>query len=141
MKKHILSFLLINILLLACSASKNANIETSNSTEKTLDNISVNIFNSKGFQYFNANKGFILVTNKEQKKNSPVPTLKFFIFNVANSSVIFKETIFNGNVFWKDDKTIEVIVYPEIVMKHPSEFSIGYLLNVETLEKSSRIKN
>ncbi len=141
MKKHILPILLINILILACSASKNVKTENINPTEKILDSLSVEIFNSTGFYYYNPNKSFILVTNKKQKKNSPVPTLKFYVYNVANSSVIFKETIFNGNVYWKDNKTIEVAVYPEIVMKQPSEFSIGYLLNVETLEKSSRIKN
>ncbi len=141
MNKLTIPFILLNIFVIACSASKKIEVESKNPGEKSLDSIAIEIFNSKGFQYKNINQNYILVTNKKQKKNSPVPTLKFFIYYVANETVIFEDTIFNGNVFWKDDKTVEVIVYPEIVMKQPSGFSIGYLLNVETLEKSSRIKN
>ncbi len=141
--KILISIIFIITMTASCSSTENLKTASSgdlkNLNEK-LEDIAQTYFNKKGRFYFNNDRNFVIITDKEQKKNNPLPTLKFLIYNNRNDEVIFKDTIFNGNVFWKDNHTVEVIIYPEIVMKQPGEYSIGYLLNVETGKKYSRIK-
>ena len=132
------------LIVVSCS-SKDATNTYNDLKEKSINEILQELayknFNGKGYSHFNENGNYVLVASKEQTKNKPNSTLKFFIYDVQAKRIIFKDTIFNGNVFWKNSKTVEVAIYPAIEMKNPSQYAIGYLFNVETGEKTSRIKD
>lgn len=76
----------------------------------------------------------ILTTKEKSKKENragfPLPPLKFFIYNIKNSQVIFEDNLSNGEVSWLTRTQVKIQTIPGTVKVNDDKKSTGYIYDV-----------
>jgi hypothetical protein len=88
-------------------------------------------FGSNYKEIFNSDSSYLIVTSPSNKTttglNSP---LKFFVFNLSENKIVFRENLPNGNIKWINDRQVKVSTEPGIISGKEDKNSTGYTYDV-----------
>ena len=80
---------------------------------------------------FNTDSTYLIVTSSSNKTTSGLDSpLKFFVFNLSENKIVFRENLPNGSVKWINDRQVKVSTEPGIVSGKEEKNSTGYTYDV-----------
>lgn len=88
---------------------------------------------------YNKSQDFALCY-KEMKGTSQNPsnTLKYFIYDVSNESIVYESSLDGGYVKWLNDDEVEIFVTPGLMPQNTSKSDFATYFNVRTKEMTTR---
>lgn len=121
--------------MINCSSSEKTFAEKKIALKK----LSVEKFGVSFQATYNADNSFALVV-KEAKATSqnPNPFLRFFIYGLSESKIIFEDNVAGGLANWENDELIEVTITPGTVSTEEAGKLYGYIYNVISKTKTDR---
>jgi len=94
-------------------------------------NIAESEFGSNYKAIFNSDSTYLIVTSPSNKTTTGLSSpLKFFVFNLSENKIVFRENLPNGSVKWINDSQIKVLTEPEIVSGKEDKNSTGYTYDI-----------
>lgn len=125
------SIILTSLLILSCASSKEAQEKFKvMAIEKYKDNIAY---------VFNESKTHVLcIKTVKPTTAKPLETIRFFVYDLKNETVVCEENYSNGTVRWFDDRAIQVSYSLGVDSKDPSVPHAGtYIFDIITKQKKS----
>jgi len=121
--------------MINCSSSEKTFAEK----EIVLNKLSVEKFGVSFQTTYNADNSFALVVEKAKvTSKNPNPFLRFFIYGLGESKIIFEDNVAGGLASWKNDAQIEVAITPGTVSTEEIGKLYGYVYNVISKIKTDR---
>ena len=121
----------------ACKSTKTQ--EPADHQTMSIEELAKNKLGQSARIVYNKTKSAALVmaiTRENQLKE--ISSLKFFVYDIASSTIILEDFIAQGNVEWVDQQVIKVTKIPGVY--NPDNPTSGYFFEVAT-QKKSPIKN
>lgn len=127
--------LIFFIFFIGCTSNEVAKKDSENGFSKSKFLKLANEKLGKGFKLFESpdNQFILCVSNSESNMNQS--TLKYFVFQTKNDSIIYEDKINGGSVEWYSNNELKVSEIPGIIQKNKVNIA-GYIINMKTKLKT-----
>ncbi|MBL7995664.1 hypothetical protein JNM05_09860 [bacterium] len=125
-------FLITSFLVFSCASSKEA--------QEKYKSLAIEKYKGNVDYVYNESKSFVLCINAPKPTAlKPLHTVRFFVYDTKNETMVTEETVPDGSVQWINDHAIKVSYSLGVDSKDPAvPHSGSYIFDVMTKEKISQ---
>ncbi|MBK3517386.1 hypothetical protein [Carboxylicivirga marina] len=119
----------ISVILVSCQCLR--------SSSQSAENVALEQLGTDATVTYNIPKTYALIYSKNEKAEGPLTPLKYMIYDVKNSKIVFEEQKRDGSVEWHNAEYVVVNSKPEVqsINREENKKMSRYYINVNTLEK------
>lgn len=141
----ILNYLVVILVIILISCSNQKILQQTKSQQSvTVSNYISEHFNQNDSIETIPNKDSTLIlylSNKTDKRVNPIGNVNFFVYNLSNDSIIYKNNFSNSKVIWYSNDELLLTRYFGIIQPDKIDNREDYIIHIKTGKKTIYNKN
>ena len=90
----------------------------------------------EGVEYLsNEEESLMLCSKKTKNLNSPINSIKYFVFDIKKQEILIEDIVENGTIKWFDERRLEIFFVPGMMGAQQTRDDYTFILDVDTKEK------